>query len=110
MAIDISKLNTKQLNDLSHKLEERQIEIRKSAITKLRTRIEKDIHEAGFTIDDLYPTRRRRGSIAKRSPLPPKFRDPTNPDNTWSGRGKRPNWFKAALAKGKKEKDLLIKK
>lgn len=29
--------------------------------------------------------------------------------NTWSGVGKRPNWFKAALAAGKKEDELLVK-
>ena len=29
--------------------------------------------------------------------------------NTWSGVGKRPNWFKAALAAGKKEEELLVK-
>lgn len=28
---------------------------------------------------------------------------------TWSGRGKRPDWFKAALAAGKMPEDLLIK-
>jgi DNA-binding protein H-NS len=29
--------------------------------------------------------------------------------NTWSGMGKRPNWFKAALAAGKTAGELLIK-
>jgi DNA-binding protein H-NS len=29
--------------------------------------------------------------------------------NTWSGVGKRPTWFKAALAAGKKEEELLVK-
>lgn len=29
--------------------------------------------------------------------------------NTWSGMGKRPNWFKAALAAGKTAEELLIK-
>ncbi len=28
---------------------------------------------------------------------------------TWSGRGKRPDWFKAALAAGKTPEELLIK-
>jgi DNA-binding protein H-NS len=29
--------------------------------------------------------------------------------NTWSGLGKRPNWFKAALAAGKKAEEMLVK-
>src|SRR6185437_8267701 len=38
----------------------------------------------------------------------PKYRNPAGSE-TWSGRGKRPRWFLAALKAGKKEKDLLIK-
>ena len=41
-------------------------------------------------------------------PVFPKYRNPAEPAQTWSGRGKRPRWFNAALAAGKKEKDLLI--
>lgn len=37
----------------------------------------------------------------------PKYTDGTG--RTWSGVGKRPNWFKDALAAGKAADDLLIK-
>jgi DNA-binding protein H-NS len=37
---------------------------------------------------------------------PPKYRDDAG--NTWSGQGKRPKWFLAALAAGKQVQDLLI--
>ena len=36
-----------------------------------------------------------------------KFRDAQG--NTWGGMGKRPAWFKAAMAAGKKPEDLLAK-
>jgi DNA-binding protein H-NS len=39
----------------------------------------------------------------------PKFRNPANAQQTWSGRGKRPRWFHDALAAGKKDVDMLIK-
>nr|MBA3478279.1 H-NS histone family protein [Lautropia sp.] len=35
---------------------------------------------------------------------PVKYRDEAG--NTWSGLGKRPNWFKSALASGKSAEDL----
>ena len=38
----------------------------------------------------------------------PKYRNPANPEQTWTGRGKRPRWFSEALAKGRKESDLRI--
>ena len=36
-----------------------------------------------------------------------KYRDDAG--NTWVGMGKRPDWFRAALAAGKKPEDLLAK-
>ncbi|MDA9528457.1 H-NS histone family protein [Bradyrhizobium sp. CCBAU 25338] len=41
-------------------------------------------------------------------PVLPKYRNPKNPSETWSGRGKQPRWLKAQLRAGKKLNDLLI--
>lgn len=38
-----------------------------------------------------------------------KYRDPKNPANEWSGRGRSPNWMQAYLDAGKKKEDFLIK-
>ena len=38
----------------------------------------------------------------------PKYRDPADPSVTWSGRGRKPLWFAAALENGKSEDDMLI--
>ena len=37
-------------------------------------------------------------------------RNPANPKETWTGRGKHPRWMAALIAKGKKADDFLIKK
>jgi DNA-binding protein H-NS len=44
---------------------------------------------------------------AKKAPLPPKYKDEAG--NSWSGHGKRPNWFKVAIENGKTAEDLLVK-
>lgn len=41
-------------------------------------------------------------------PVLPKYQNPKNPSETWSGRGKQPRWLKAQLRAGKKLDDLLI--
>lgn len=41
-------------------------------------------------------------------PVLPKYHNPKNPTETWSGRGKQPRWLKAQLRAGKKLNDLLI--
>lgn len=41
-------------------------------------------------------------------PVLPKYQNPKDPSESWSGRGKQPRWLKAQLRAGKKLDDLLI--
>ncbi len=50
-----------------------------------------------------------RGGKKTRGTVAPKYRNPADPGQQWSGRGRQPVWFAAAIKAGKKEKDLLIK-
>lgn len=43
-----------------------------------------------------------------RQPLPPMYANPENSEQTWSGRGARPKWFKKALEEGKSADDMKI--
>lgn len=49
----------------------------------------------------------RKSAVAKPRAKAVKFKD--DQGHTWGGIGKRPDWFKAALAAGKKPEDLLAK-
>jgi DNA-binding protein H-NS len=107
MAVDIKNLNHNQLNDLISKAQERQTELRKEKVVKLREKVHAMIKAEGYSFDDIFggsrgKTKRSTGTVA------PKYRNPGNAEQTWSGRGKRPRWFNDALAAGKKEKDLAI--
>ncbi|TBR40221.1 MULTISPECIES: H-NS family nucleoid-associated regulatory protein [Dyella] len=107
MAVDIKNLNHNQLNDLINKATVRQQELRKEKVSKLREKIHALIKAEGYTFEDIFGQGRvkvrKSGGI-----VPPKYRNPALPEQTWSGRGKRPRWFNDALKGGKKEKDLLI--
>ncbi len=48
----------------------------------------------------------RKPSAPKKAPVI-KYRDDAG--HAWTGHGKRPGWFKAALESGKKAEDLLVK-
>jgi DNA-binding protein H-NS len=107
MAVDIKNLNHNQLNDLISKAQERQTELRKEKVGKLREKVHALIKAEGYTFDDIFgtkPTKTRRAS----GPVAAKYRNPADTEQTWSGRGKRPRWFNEALKAGKKEKDLLV--
>lgn len=49
---------------------------------------------------------RRRGGLVEGAG--PKYRNPENAAETWSGKGKRPAWVKEALAEGKSLESLEI--
>ena len=106
MAVDIKSLNHNQLNELISKAQLRQDEMRKEKVVKLREKVHNLIKAEGYTFEDVFGSVRK----AKRSggKVAPKYRNPANPAQTWSGRGKRPHWFNDALKAGKKEKDLAI--
>jgi DNA-binding protein H-NS len=107
MAIDIKNLNHTQLNDLISKAQSRQNELKKEKVGKLREKVHALLKAEGYTFEDVFGgaragKRRSTGSVA------PKYRNPADPEQTWSGRGKRPRWFNDALKAGKKEKDLAV--
>ena len=40
--------------------------------------------------------------------IPPKYRNPDNPSETWAGRGLKPRWLAAALKTGKKLEHFAV--
>ena len=54
--------------------------------------------EAGFSIEEVLGlnTPSPRG---KKAPVTPKYRNPDDPTDTWSGRGRKPNWLVERLKK-----------
>ena len=42
-------------------------------------------------------------------PVPPRYRNPDQPSETWAGRGKRPRWLVAQLKSGRRIEDFSIR-
>lgn len=59
--------------------------------------------ELGFSLNDLTG-----GSGRTRKVNPPKYRHPEDPTQTWSGRGRQPEWFKELVSSGTDPDSLLI--
>lgn len=49
-----------------------------------------------------------RGSVMKGVKVKPKYRNPADRTETWTGRGLRPKWLVAAMKGGKKLEDFAI--
>ncbi len=107
LAASLEQLNEAQLSDLlsvarsvlKHKEEEKKREAME-AIRRLAA-------EHGLAVEvkaEGSAGRQRR----KRPARPPKYRNPANPSQTWSGIGARPKWFREALQSGMAPEDMLI--
>lgn len=59
-------------------------------------------------LDRFYPS--KRDNASRPGPLPPKYCNPNNPQETWAGRGRIPRWMAPALKAGKKKDDFRIEK
>src|SRR5262245_44099855 len=70
---------------------------------ELRQQILAMVKAEGFEISDLFGRGRKgKGTVAA------KYRDPQNPENTWTGRGRMPTWMVAATKSGKAKKDDFL--
>lgn len=60
--------------------------------------------ERGFTIEQVVGV----APPSTRKPVAPKYANPADPSQTWSGRGRKPKWVVEALDAGKSLDDLAI--
>lgn len=119
--IDLTELSVKQLDAVLKSAQQRKefLEKRPSA-ARVRAQVVKYVAGYGYSIDELFGSRRQgrksgpdrvpKRSARKAGKIAPKYRNPQNPDETWSGRGRQPRWVAAHLANGKKIERLLIKR
>ena len=112
--MDLSTLNIDQLKDLLRKVpaeikrrtEEATNAARDAAIEKLKALA----REHGYSLEELAGTKKtRKASSGARKPVAPKYANPSNPSETWTGRGRKPLWVQAALNQGKSLESLLIR-
>lgn len=71
---------------------------------------ERAVRELGFNLSELTggAGRGRRSGAAGGSESHAKYAHPEDPNQTWSGRGRRPRWVLEQLESGKSLSDLLV--
>ena len=69
-----------------------------------RKAAEEAANKHGFSLKDLVAGKPK----AKKLAAAPKYRNPADPAQTWTGRGRQPVWYKDAVAAGTDPKKLEI--
>lgn len=123
--MDIASLSSTELNELIRQASGRLKVLKKrKPIAQVRAKVAKLLKAEGYTAAELFggrtaasaPTapkaegkRRRKTSSLKGQKVPAKYRNPENPEQTWTGRGQKPLWIVPLLDAGRSLDEFLIR-
>jgi DNA-binding protein H-NS len=95
-------MSYRELVETRLRIERLMIEKQNSQRAALRRDMSIVAKKHGFDIRELAGGRKSKRAVA------PKYRDPKNRNNTWSGRGRMPLWLATAIKRGKANKDDFL--
>ncbi len=122
--MDIESLSAKELAELISKANKRKrVLAKRKPIMQVRAAVNRVIRTSGYTFEELFGTAAPKAPARGRSKpaaekvratrkLPkvePKYRNPANAAETWSGRGKQPRWLASYTSQGRSLEEFLIK-
>jgi len=104
MTVDLHALSLKELKALQSQVAKAIAEFDDRKKAEARAELEARARELGFSFAELAGVAQGR----KRSAAVAKYRNPADPSDTWSGRGRKPRWFADALKAGKSAESMAI--
>lgn len=124
MSMNIDHLSPQELAALIARANKRKkVLAKRKPAAQTKAAVAKLLKSAGWTFEELYgkaggastaaaATKKARKAAGKRSSgkVPPKYRNPANEKETWTGRGRPPRWLAAELAAGRALEEFLIQK
>ena len=119
MAFDLDNFSPKELDSLIKQASTRKKTLHKrKPVAQVRSKLAAMAKAEGYSIAELFGGARAsaprkaatRGSATRGAKVAPKYRNPANAKETWTGRGLPPRWMAALIKKGKKREDFLIRK
>lgn len=102
--IDVSTFNLEQLQALME-MARKEIEVKEQTrLLEVAAQIQSLASGVGRSVEEILSMssdgKRKRAGKSDTGEKVVKFRNTVNPDETWSGRGKRPRWLQEALLNG----------
>mgnify|MGYP003339212330 CR=1 FL=1 len=105
MTVNLNKMSIAELNKL--------ISSAQAALAKkqeVAEKVRKLAQDNGLDISDLMASDKSKKAKAKktRGKVAPKYKNPDNSAEIWTGRGRQPLWLASAIKNGKTLDELLI--
>ena len=103
MSIELDKLSKDELTKLIKDAEKALKTLDARRLADAKKAAETAAKEYGFSLDELLG-----GQVKKGSKGAPKYANPADASQTWTGKGRKPKWVNEALEAGKSLDDLSI--
>jgi DNA-binding protein H-NS len=104
----VDKLSLKELVDLEAKVKKAIDAARERERNEVKKKMADLAETHGFSVTELFGNARGRGAGKAKSVGVAKYANPENRTDTWTGRGRKPNWLVERLRKGAKLADFEI--
>lgn len=88
-ASELAALSLKELRALSERVDAAIAEREQQDRADVKAKLADMAAKAGFSVGELFGN----GKGGKRGAVAVKFRNPKDPSQTWTGRGRKPNWI-----------------
>lgn len=103
--VNVDKMTLREIEALEARIAAAKSKAADAAKAAAKAKIETLLAQSGFTIGDIYP-QAARGS--RKSKGVARYVNPDDRSQTWTGRGRRPDWLLARLKKGERLEKFAI--
>lgn len=106
---NIDKLSLRELVDLETRITHAITIARDRERSSLKEKMAELAESHGFSVAELFGAGSRAKGIGRQKPVGnPKYQHPSNREQTWTGRGRKPNWLVDLLNDGASLKDFEV--
>ncbi|MET0329725.1 MAG: H-NS histone family protein [Luteimonas sp.] len=122
-SFDLNAFSPQQLEALINQAKQRKTALKKrKPIAAVRKKLTDLAAAEGYSVAELFgggapraaaaaPAKRASATKGRKlGKVAPKYRNPADKNETWTGRGKQPLWLAGQIKKGKKLEEFLIQK
>jgi DNA-binding protein H-NS len=106
--LEIENLSIEELKNLQEEAEALIASKKDQAIVDAYNQIIEIAENVGFSVEQLLEFGAQKRKKSARKIVEPRYRNKSNPEETWTGRGKQPRWLVAEIENGAKLEDFLI--
>ena len=108
MSKDLKGMSRKELLKLRDKIDGALEGLKKKELKAAREAAAKAAAAHGFSLEELAGQPGRKKKSGPKTKAPAKYKNPADETQTWTGKGRQPQWFKDAMSAGQTPESLEI--